>query len=191
MKLFAILLLTIISTGWAFAQSTFTRHISRKVTGKASVILVHDSLIDKAINFPRVSEPKKQPAKPATPQEKPKPTTPQDGKHQETPEQPVHTDPADAPHTRRVRYKAQGFRIQVFTGSNTGADKAKAQEIGARCQKLFPTLSVYPRFISPRWICRVGDFKTHEEAEQYAARIRAANLSNEVRVVRCEVLLAH
>ena len=188
MKLLAILLFAAASTVCASAQTTFTRHLTRRVTGKASVILVHDSLIDRAINFPRATEPKKQPAKP---QEKPKPAAPHDGQTHETPEQPAHNDPATTPHTRRTRYKAQGFRIQIFTGSNTGADKAKAQEMGARCQKLFPTLSVYARFISPRWICRVGDFKTHEEAEQYAAKIRAAHLSNEVRIVRCEVLLAH
>ena len=148
MKLLAILLFAAASTVCASAQTTFTRHLTRKVTGKASVILVHDSLIDRAINFPRATEPKKQPAKP---QEKPKPAAPHDGQTHETPEQPAHNDPATTPHTRRTRYKA----------------------------------------ISPRWICRVGDFKTHEEAEQYAAKIRAAHLSNEVRIVRCEVLLAH
>ena len=66
----------------------------------------------------------------------------------------------------------------------------KAYAIGETCQKKFPMLSVYPRFINPRWVCRVGDFRTHEDAQEYAKKIRASGISREVRIVRCEVLLA-
>jgi len=43
-------------------------------------------------------------------------------------------------------------------------------------------------FISPHWVCRVGDFKTREEAARYVTRLRKARVSYEVRVVSSPIL---
>lgn len=87
------------------------------------------------------------------------------------------------------RYKAQGYRIQVYTGGNQRADKQQAQTIANKVHNLFPELSVYTHFDSPRWICRVGDFRNREDAERYVRKIRQAGISREARTVKCTVLL--
>ncbi|MBF0944611.1 MAG: hypothetical protein HXK16_01885 [Alloprevotella sp.] len=50
----------------------------------------------------------------------------------------------------RSRYRAQGYRIQVFTGGNDRAAKLAAQDMKIKVQRYFPELSVYIHFQSPR-----------------------------------------
>lgn len=87
----------------------------------------------------------------------------------------------------RVRHKARGYRICIFTGGNSRADKQKAIDMGNKCRAKFPELASYPSFEAPRWVTHVGDFKTREEAQKYVARIRRTHISYEVRIVRSEV----
>ena len=91
----------------------------------------------------------------------------------------------------RARHKAQGYRICIFTGGNSRADKNKAIQMGNKCRAKFGELAVYPSFIAPRWVTYVGDFRTHQEAQKYVTLIRRARLSYEVRVVRSEVNLPY
>lgn len=37
----------------------------------------------------------------------------------------------------------------------------------------YPTQPVYVHFYSPRWICRVGNFRSYEEAARMLEQIRA------------------
>lgn len=87
-----------------------------------------------------------------------------------------------------ARYKVQGYRIQVFTGGNDRAAKRAAQEMKTKIQKHFPELSVYIHFQSPRWVCRVGDFISREEAQVYLKQIRKKRLSPEAAIVKSLVL---
>ena len=89
----------------------------------------------------------------------------------------------------RKRYKTSGYRIRIFTGGNSKKDKEQAQKVGEKCRKQFPELSVYTHFVSPRWVCTVGDFTTMEDAKKYITPIRSARISYEVRVVKSEVFL--
>ena len=59
-----------------------------------------------------------------------------------------------------------------------------------RVRSLFPELSVYCHFKSPRWICRVGDFPTREAAERYLQLILQKRVSPEASIVSDTVLLA-
>lgn len=98
----------------------------------------------------------------------------------------------DAPReVGRPRYKAQGYRIQVFTGGNDRAAKSAAQEMKSKVQRYFPELSVYIHFQSPRWVCRVGDFVSREEAQQYVRLIRKHRLSPEAAIVKSTILRAY
>ena len=87
----------------------------------------------------------------------------------------------------RARHKARGFRICIFTGGNSRADKAKAIQMGNKCRAKFRELAVYPSFEAPRWVTHVGDFKTRQEAQKYVGLIRRARISYEVRIVASEV----
>ena len=87
----------------------------------------------------------------------------------------------------RVRHKARGYRICIFTGGNSRADKQKAIEMGKKCRAKFPELASYPSFEAPRWVTHVGDFKTREDAHKYVSKIRRTRITYEVRVVASEV----
>ncbi len=73
----------------------------------------------------------------------------------------------------RNSYKVTGYRIQAYSGGNSGADKAKARKIGNAIKMKFPDQPVYVHFYSPRWICRVGNFRSYEEASQLLRSIKA------------------
>lgn len=173
------------------AQSTFTQHVRKQGAGEGKVVIVQDTLIDSIVN--NVRREKGETAQAVTRQKGSNSGNAASKKAQNGDGiGGMHEKAADTTYTytARQRYKANGYRIQIYTGSNSHRDKMKAYELGEKCQKKFPMLSVYPRFISPRWVCRVGDFATHEDAQEYAQKIREARLSTEVRIVKCEVLLA-
>ena len=45
-----------------------------------------------------------------------------------------------------------GYRIQVFVGGKTRADKRKAESTASTIRSLFPEHKVYVHFYSPRWL---------------------------------------
>lgn len=69
-------------------------------------------------------------------------------------------------------YKVNGYRVQAFAGSNTRADKQKAQRIGNAIKDIYPNEPVYVHFYSPRWICRIGNYRTYEEAHKMLLELR-------------------
>lgn len=68
--------------------------------------------------------------------------------------------------------KVMGYRVQAFAGGNTRNDKQKAQQIGDAIKMKYPDLPVYVHFYSPRWICRVGNFRSYQEAGHVLKQIR-------------------
>ena len=72
----------------------------------------------------------------------------------------------------RRSYKVNGYRVQVFAGGNSRNDKIKAQNAGNAVKKAFPSQPVYVHFYSPRWICRVGNFRTYEEANAVLQQVK-------------------
>lgn len=73
----------------------------------------------------------------------------------------------------RNSYKVTGYRIQAYSGGNSRADKEKANKIGDAIKMKYPDLPVYVHFYSPRWICRVGNFRSYSEAAQLLKGIKA------------------
>ena len=62
--------------------------------------------------------------------------------------------------------KIVGYRIQAFVGGKTRADRQKAERTGEELRTIFPGHQVYVHFYSPRWICRMGNFRTLTEAKE-------------------------
>ena len=85
--------------------------------------------------------------------------------------------------------KANGYRIQVYAGNNTRAARDQANRIAKKVSDLFPDLSVYTSFQSPRWICRVGDFRSIEEADVMLRELRGTKQFKEVSIVREQILI--
>ena len=61
-------------------------------------------------------------------------------------------------------YKINGYRVQVYAGGNSRNARQQAEKIGKEINSLFPGEPVYVHFYSPRWICRMGNYRTYEEA---------------------------
>ena len=80
-----------------------------------------------------------------------------------------------------------GFRIQIYTGANSRTDKEQALKLQTHSKNLFPDYEVYCNFISPRWVVRIGDFETRDEAMVFMTEVRKTGISKEVRVVKCKV----
>ncbi len=74
--------------------------------------------------------------------------------------------------TNKHTYKTTGYRIQVFAGGNTRRDRQRAEQAGNSLRSLFPGEEVYVHFYSPRWICRLGNYRTYEEAREKLHEVR-------------------
>lgn len=69
--------------------------------------------------------------------------------------------------------KVTGYRVQAFAGGNTRADKNKAQQAGNAIKMRFPDQPIYVHFYSPRWICRVGNYRSLGEARRMLNAVKA------------------
>lgn len=80
--------------------------------------------------------------------------------------------------------KATGYRIQVYAGNNSRKAKEEAFKISTQVKEFFPDLPVYAHFASPRWLCRVGDYKSIEEADAMMRQLKATEVFKEVSIVK-------
>ena len=75
-------------------------------------------------------------------------------------------------------YKTQGYRVQVFSGGSTRSDKQKAETTGAVMKTNFPNEPIYVHFYSPSWKCRMGNYKTREEASAMLSQVKRLGYKN-------------
>ena len=83
--------------------------------------------------------------------------------------------------------KARGYRVQVYAGNGSRVARDEANEVAEQIKKEFPEIPVYTFFRSPRWLCRVGDYKSVEEADAVMRRLRNTGKFKEVSVVREQI----
>ena len=83
--------------------------------------------------------------------------------------------------------KCSGYRVQVYAGNNTRQAKNEADAVATAVRELFPELTVYTFFNSPRWLCRAGDYRSVEEADAMMRRLRATGEFKEVSIVRDQI----
>ncbi len=160
---------------YAGAQ-TFTQRIQQPTVGKGTVTIHQSADIDQLVNSTQLTTRTTQRT------DEPKPT--ENADHAEKPaEKPVTTAPADptddastAPidHTKKIMrgYKINGYRVQAYAGGNSRKDRQEAERIGDRIKSSYPDEPVYVHFYSPRWICRIGNYRTYEEAHQMLVSLR-------------------
>ena len=167
----------------ADAQSSFTQRLQQSKNGEGKITVTQDKAIDELVNGPVVTAPTR--TKTTTTQQKPTET------QQKTAEKPAEkkelepkavavehhdTTTIDAPEEIQKKImkgvKVAGYRVQVFAGGNTRNDRVKAERIGSEIKSLFPGVPVYVHFYSPRWICRMGNYRTYEEAHAVLERVK-------------------
>ena len=125
---------------------------------------------------PKTAKPKTEKSeKPKQPQDDTTQSKPLADTTRTTPQEiplPVDGDTIAIPTGPRHGYKTTGYRVQAFAGGNTRSDRQKAERTGNAMRQLFPGEDVYVRFYSPRWVCRVGNYRTYEEAHEKMIAIR-------------------
>ena len=93
--------------------------------------------------------------------------------------------------TKPVRkMKANGYRIQVYAGGNSRTAQ-EAQRMAGKVKSYFSDMATYTHFQSPRWICRVGDFRTYEEANQALHELRATKQFDEALIVKSVIQIPY
>ena len=87
--------------------------------------------------------------------------------------------------------KKQGYRVQVYAGNNTRQARTEANEVAEKVRKAFPEYDVYAMFSPPRWLCRVGNFSSIEEADAAMRSLRGTGEFKEVSIVKDQIVLAY
>lgn len=85
--------------------------------------------------------------------------------------------------------KTRGYRVQVYAGNNSRQARSEANKVADKVKEEFPDMPVYTYFQPPRWLCRVGDFKSVEEAHNAMRKLRATGDFKEVTIVREQINL--
>ena len=180
----------------AGAQS-FTQRLQQSKAGEGQVTVTQDKAIDDLVNgTAKQAEPKKQTDKnhSATNQDK---KDKQDNKEKQA-EKPqgqdnntAKTDSVDTDKkvTKGGR-KVTGYRVQVFAGGNSRNDRIKAEATGSEIRALFPGVPVYVHFYSPRWICRMGNYATYEEAHEVLTRVKNLGYTSAI-IVKGKITVAY
>ena len=184
MKRIAIIaILTVLCISGAQAQ-TFLDRLKKPTKDKVVVTITQDAAIDKLVNGNNATnatiETKKAPAN-TTKKENATSKTATSNATSNTATPSSNTSASHASSTEepdmskkvmKNSYKVTGYRVQAFAGGNTRNDRRTAETVGNNIKRRFPEQPIYVHFYSPRWICRVGNFRTYEEAHAMLLEIR-------------------
>ena len=170
----------------ADAQSSFTQRLQQSKNGEGQITVTQDKAIDELVNGPAVVSAR--PKTNTTTQQKPAEKKNKDNNTATNQEKDKKQEPKvvvvehhdsttiDTPEEIQKKVmkgvKVAGYRVQVFAGGNTRNDRLKAERIGSEIKGLFPGVPVYVHFYSPRWICRMGNYRTYEEAHAVLERVK-------------------
>jgi hypothetical protein len=196
MKHFIQILVLCIGIPMGAGAQTFTQRLQKTVAGQGKVTIHQSDSIDQLVNTTVLT------AKSATaPTTKPTATS--------TPSATSHTNVAsttsksatphaeETPDTTAIStqkmlrgHKVMGYRVQAFAGGNSRKDRQQAEQVRNSIKSHYPNVPVYVHFYSPRWICRVGNYRTYEEAHQMLVSLRALGFE-QATIVKGKITVAH
>lgn len=200
MRFLTILFVALLAPVVTASAQNFMEHVRKTAPGQATVTVTQSAAIDQVVNGngPAIATPEVKHT-PKTSQQTPAahgattPTKPaEERRHPETSRSETATrENVRTPKTTtkedneeeipvidmrkkvmRGGYKVTGYRVQAFAGGNTRADRMAAERIRNAIKLKFPDQPVYVHFYSPRWICRVGNYRTYEEADWMLGQLR-------------------
>lgn len=196
MKRFILLFAIMLGYVVASDAQTYLEHLQQKTPGLGSVTVTQSKAIDELVNGHTKTTPtatKSNTTKAQEPQKKLTPDSVKKPEHHEaaaaTEKQTQHESPVKKTETEkeenetpmvdmrkkvmRGSYKVTGYRVQAYAGGNSREDRLKAEQIGNAIKMKYPDQPVYVHFYSPRWICRVGNFRSQAEAQKMLTKVRA------------------
>lgn len=172
MKRIVVVFCAFILVGTVKAQQKFTDYLEKKEVGKGQVIVHQDDVIEALVNGLRVSGIGSK----AT-------------SGNESLEAGLEQVAGGKMYTSKITM--QGYRIQVYSGGNSRTAKEQATQKGRQVKEYFPELPVYTHFYSPRWTCRIGDFKTFEEASHMLRQLKETGKFGEAVIIKSKIQIAN
>ena len=184
MRQFVILLITAFGMAVTTQAQTYLEHLRKQVPGLGTVTVNQSKDIDELVNGkkPAVAQESKTnhtPTAQNTTEQHKKTAEPQHNKAKADSLKKTETEKeeTETPDLRkkvmRKSYKVTGYRVQAYAGGNSRADRQKAEQIGNTIKMKYPDQPVYVHFYSPRWICRVGNFRDMTEANHMLQKVKA------------------
>jgi cell division protein FtsN len=178
MKHFIQILVLCIGIPMGAGAQTFTQRLQKTVAGQGSVTIHQSDSIDKLVNSAMLTTKSSSTTATTTPTT-PKPATPSTPSKTtpNSPSSPTNTTsttviPDTVPKMIRNGHKITGYRVQAFAGGNSRKDRQQAEQTRNAIKSHYPNVPVYVHFYSPRWICRVGNYRTYEEAHQMLQEVK-------------------
>ena len=188
---------------------TFLDRLKKPTKDKAVVTITQDAAIDKLVNGNNATnatiETKKAPANTTkkdntashTAKSNAASNTATPSSNTATPSSNASTSHASSPEepdmSKKVMknsYKVTGYRVQAYAGGNTRNDRRTAETVGNNIKRRFPEQPIYVHFYSPRWICRMGNYRTYEEAHAILTQVREAGY-NQASIVKGKISVAY
>lgn len=158
--------------GTIMAQQKFTDYLEKNEAGKGQVIIHQDDVIEALVNGMRVSN-----------------TGSKVASGGDSSDSGLEQVAGGKMYTSKITM--QGYRIQVYSGGNSRTAKEQATQKGRQIKELFSELPVYTHFYSPRWTCRVGDFKTFEEASHMLRLLKETGKFGEAVIIKSKIQIAN
>lgn len=191
------------------SAQNFTQRIQQEKKGEGKVTVTQDKAIDELVNGSQ-NDGTVQQQKTTTPQSSSRKQTddktktanataeqkPDSGSTQRpvVAEQTQQSDTSaiDDGHKKMMKggYKVNGYRVQVYAGGNSREARIKAERIGREINSLFPDEPVYVHFYSPRWICRMGNYRTYEEANEQLRAVKRLGYASAI-IVKGKITLSY
>ena len=180
-RIAVIAILTTGCLGGVQAQ-TFLDRLKKPAKDKAVVTVTQDAAIDKLVNGDITAKTtvvnKKEHAASTKKESAHAASTKKESAHSASTTTTPHAssstieEPDMSNKVMKNSYKVMGYRVQAFAGGNKRNDRQAAENVGNAIKRRFPEQPIYVHFYSPRWICRVGNFRTYEEAHAMLVEIR-------------------
>ena len=148
---------------------TFLDRLQKPVDGQGTVTVHQDTAINRIVLDPQ-STVKPEDRKPTTTTANTATTTTTGTTTTSTETTTTTTTPTTT--TTRTRHTINGYKVQAFAGGNSREDRKKAERIASEIRAQLPNVSVSAHFYSPRWVCRVGNYRTREEAQQMLTTLK-------------------
>ena len=181
------------------AAQTFTQRLQKQPTaGQGSVTIHQSEAIDQLVNT-AVLTTKPTTTTAPTPVTKPSTTSATSSASQTnkiSTTNPANTSttivaaPDTMPKMARNGHKITGYRVQAFAGGNSRKDRQQAEQTRNSIKSHYPNVPVYVHFYSPRWICRVGNYRTYEEAHQMLISLRELGF-DQATIVKGKITVAY
>lgn len=173
------------------AAQSFTDRLERVEAGKGRVIIHQDPAIERLVNGSPEKIEKVEEKKEGEKQIERTAQTPVLKKNDPDSSVNIVRSDTTTPKVYRSRYTTVGYRIQVYSGGNSRAAREQAMRKGNLVKKYFADIPVYTHFYSPRWTCRIGDFRSYAEASRALSELKSTGAFSEAVIVKCKIQVAY